>query len=68
MHKVSPATHHTEGLRVAKRWQLTKKPNVEVLELLGYTRVDLWTIREVNWNDTNFTTVHLFWGKEEGGE
>ena len=45
-------------------WYLTKNPNVKVLELLSYTRVELWTLREVNWNDTNFTTILLLW---EGG-
>ena len=66
MHKVSPATQQGQELRVAKRWYLTKNPNVKVLQLLSYTRVDLLTIREVNWNDTDFTTIRLFWGKEEG--
>ena len=45
---------------------LTKNPNVKVLELLSYTRVDLLTIREVNWNDTNFTTMLLLWEMSEG--
>ena len=55
---------------LCKRWYLTKNPDVKILELLGYTRVELWTLREVNWNDTNFTTVLFFWGMEgsEGEE
>ena len=55
---------------LCKRRYLTKNPNVEILELLSYTRVELSTIREVNWNDTDFTTVLLFWGMEgsEGEE
>ena len=40
---------------------LTKNPDVKVLELLSYTRVDLMTLREVNWNDTDFTTILLLW-------
>ena len=57
---------------------LTENPNVKVLELPSYTRVDLMTLREVYWNDTNFTIVLLFWegsgvmgserGKGEEGE
>ena len=67
MHKVSPATQQGQELRVAKRWYLTKNPNVKVLKLLSYTRVDLLTIREVNWNNTNITTVLLLWESERGG-
>ena len=57
-----------------KRWYLTKNPNVKVLELLSYTRVDLMTLREVNCNDTDFTTILLLWemsqgeGREKSGE
>ena len=40
---------------------LTENPDVKVLELLSYTRVDLMTLREVNWNDTDFTTILLLW-------
>ena len=58
---------------ICNRWYLTKNPNVKLLELLGYTRVNLLTIREVSCNDVDFTTILLFWGIEgseerEGGE
>ena len=43
---------------------LTENPDVKVLELLSYMRVDLLTIREVDWNDADFTTILLLW---EGG-
>ena len=54
---------------ICNRWYLTKNPNVKLLELLSYTRVKFWTIREVNWNDMDSTTVLLFWRMEgsEGG-
>ena len=44
-----------------QRWYLTKNPNVKVLEFLSYTRIELWTLREVYCNDTNFTIVFLLW-------
>ena len=47
---------------------LTKNSNVKVLELLGYTRIELLTLREVNWNDTSFTTILLLWEMREKGE
>ena len=53
---------------------LTENPDVKVLELLSYTRVDLMTLREVNCNDTDFTTILLLWemsqgeGREKSGE
>ena len=46
---------------------LTKNSNVEVLQVFSYLWVDLKTIREVNWNDPNFTTVLLLCG-EDGKE
>ena len=57
-------SHASVGLAQARpnnRWYLTKNTNVKTLELLSYTRVELWTIREVNWNDTNLTTILLLW-------
>ena len=48
---------------INKRWYLTKNPNVKVLELLSYTRIELMTLREVHCNDTDFTTILLLWGK-----
>ena len=41
---------------------LTKNSNVEVLQFIRYLWVDLETIREVNWNDANFTTILLLCG------
>ena len=38
---------------------LTKNSDVEVLQFFSYLCVDLETIREVNWNDANFTTILL---------
>ena len=49
-----------------RRW-LTKNPNVKILELVGYTMVDLLTLREVNCNDANFTTILLLW-EGDGGQ
>ena len=53
---------------ICNRWYLTKNPNVKLLKFFGYTRVELWTIREVSCNDTDFTTILLFWGMESIGE
>ena len=41
---------------------LTKNSDVEVLQFFSYLCVDLKTIRKVNWNDANFTTVLLLYG------
>ena len=60
MWRMSPATQQGQGFEEGVI-SLTENPDVKVLELLSYTRVDLMTIREVNWNDTNFTIVLLFW-------
>ena len=55
---------------------LTKNSNVKVLKFFSYLWVDLETIREVNWNDANFTTILLLcgggthmceWGMGRGG-
>ena len=40
----------------------TKNSNVKVLQFFSYLCVDLETIREVNWNDVNFTTILLLCG------
>ena len=41
---------------------LTKNSNVEVLQFFSYLWVDLETIRKVNWNDANSTTILLLCG------
>ena len=53
------------GLRTHK--SLTKNSNVKILQFFSYLWVDLETIREVNWNDVNFTTILLLcWEIGEG--
>ena len=55
---------------------LTKNSNVEVLQFFSYLWVDLETIRKVNWNDANFTTIlllcgggtHVWIGNGKGGK
>jgi len=46
---------------------LTKNSNVKVLQFFSYLCVDLETIREVNWNDVNFTTILLLCGEIREG-
>ena len=67
MWRMSPATQQGQMLEEGVT-SLTENPDVKVLELLSYTRVDLLTIREVDWNDTNFTTILLLWEEGGGGE
>ena len=59
MWRMSLAAH--QGQMLEGVTSLTENPDVKVLELLSYTRVDLMTLREVNWNDTDFTTILLLW-------
>ena len=60
MWRMSPATQQGQMLEEGVT-SLTENPDVKVLELLSYTRVDLLTIREVDWNDADFTTILLLW-------
>ena len=59
MWRMSPATQQGQGFEEVISF--TENPDVKVLELLSYTRVDLMALREVYRNDTNFTIVLLLW-------
>ena len=58
---------HIAHVSLGTHQSLTKNSNVKVLQFFIYLWVDLKTIREVNWNDVDFTTILLLcWEIGEG--